>query len=639
MKTSEGALFLLVDQSGSMNDFTDTFIGDKQERVKKIDYVQGNLQPWLDKNDDVTVHCYGFSDKVEKKFSWNPSGPKIPRVVFECMGGSQIWDSIDYVLGQIPANSSSSLVCITDGKDSSRSNTCAQVIQRAKIKEIALEIILVENESIHTVEEFVADTPIFSDQSIVLKQLSSFEAILNKAASALKPRIDQNDISVTVLPLVKTESADIFMLQRVVRQAVSYLEDLTQFRYYPVPTLIVDEITIREIKLSEETEIRPPRNECYDLVELYRFVRSVCLTFHTGAFDGVDLLGNDHYGSYSNLPDEARLELRRLCEICACELGFLLHERGCPGEWRCQSESQASIKEVKKRLNQVLHILTEGAKAHPNAVSLHGGYFKTGSEAGEDVELLPDLDVWNRYLGKKDRERIHRCVTGGYWKKDIESIVEAFQISLYIIFFILNKSGQTSHPARPLARNLHLYGTYIWQNQQQHPMLDDLLRSSGFPAWFQLSACGYIVICLETIKQEFDNLQTSSSQMTAWLSLEELVTAVIVHEHTHAVISEGIRSATCSSFDLQQFANDQNFITLNESLAEWSELNFFRGNKIMTEVVSMHSKSGEFPAWPYRGAFFLENEFQKSPDYVYFRTLLAWMGKNIDKAYNLLINF
>ena len=49
---------------------------------------------------------------------------------------------------------------------------------------------------------------------------------------------------------------------------------------------------------------------------------------------------------------------------------------------------------------------------------------------------------------------------------------------------------------------------------------------------------------------------------------------------------------------------------LNESLAVWMELHYARDDEDLREIVMRYSGAGQYPGWPYAGAFEIEAQYQ-----------------------------
>ena len=76
---------------------------------------------------------------------------------------------------------------------------------------------------------------------------------------------------------------------------------------------------------------------------------------------------------------------------------------------------------------------------------------------------------------------------------------------------------------------------------------------------------------------------------------DKALTSVIVHEHAHAAAGEG--QPFVGTYPVNGWPE-----LPNETLAEWAELEFFRGDPEMFQIVMAHAAWGKSPHWPYAGA-------------------------------------
>gem|GEM_PF-6676392 len=66
---------------------------------------------------------------------------------------------------------------------------------------------------------------------------------------------------------------------------------------------------------------------------------------------------------------------------------------------------------------------------------------------------------------------------------------------------------------------------------------------------------------------------------------EKLIFETLLHEHTHAIIDEG-RENDAPGACRPDFHNGKKALLINESLAEWSALNYFRNDEEMFEIIA-----------------------------------------------------
>jgi hypothetical protein len=125
-------------------------------------------------------------------------------------------------------------------------------------------------------------------------------------------------LSVAVIPVLPGTSSEV---QRAVREdsayAVSFLEEITGLRYYPVPTLLVDDHIIKSVRSLHTTDWVPPSDQVDRALALSDFLWAVELEFHVGGWlpkssklENWDTL----FGKGNLLAPEQFGCIRRLCE-------------------------------------------------------------------------------------------------------------------------------------------------------------------------------------------------------------------------------------------------------------------------------------------------------------------------------------
>jgi hypothetical protein len=72
-------------------------------------------------------------------------------------------------------------------------------------------------------------------------------------------------------------------IRRALRSVVPFVERVTGLRYYPPPTLLVDELIVAQVRRTSEVD---RRHEPGDTAVLLELLRSLCLVFHGRNLDG-----------------------------------------------------------------------------------------------------------------------------------------------------------------------------------------------------------------------------------------------------------------------------------------------------------------------------------------------------------------
>jgi len=125
-------------------------------------------------------------------------------------------------------------------------------------------------------------------------------------------------LSVAVIPVLPGASPEV---QRAVQEdtayAVSFLEETTGLRYYPVPTLLVDDHIIKSVRSQHTIDWVPPSDQVDQALALSDFLGAVELEFHVGGwlpksskFENWDTL----FGKGKIVTPEQFDRIRGLCE-------------------------------------------------------------------------------------------------------------------------------------------------------------------------------------------------------------------------------------------------------------------------------------------------------------------------------------
>ena len=101
-----------------------------------------------------------------------------------------------------------------------------------------------------------------------------------------------------------------------------------------------------------------------------------------------------------------------------------------------------------------------------------------------------------------------------------------------------------------------------------------------------------------------------------------------------AAIDEG-RSAQEPYSRTADLHNGRKAHLINESLAEWASLNYFRHDRQIFTIIRNHAMSGDLPEWPYAGAMLVERKHGNA-GLASFRSLLNLLRSNPDEAYGFL---
>ncbi len=128
-------------------------------------------------------------------------------------------------------------------------------------------------------------------------------------------------IPAAVVALLPGTSPDqVAAVRADVSAAVHFLEAVTGLRYYPVPTLLVDDHVVRTVRAQQTVDLVPEDAASAGEVDaLGGFLRMCSLWFHTGGFGPERLSWSEddgsHFGAGSLVTQTQYKELRRVCEV------------------------------------------------------------------------------------------------------------------------------------------------------------------------------------------------------------------------------------------------------------------------------------------------------------------------------------
>jgi len=443
-------------------------------------------------------------------------------------------------------------------------------------------------------------------------------------------------ISPSVMSLVKCQEKEMKLMQSAIKKIIPYLESLSGLRYYPVPTYIVDEYTIKETSLThKENEEEKDKSLVKDLKEILRFAEAVCITFHTRAFvnsNGMQIPNDfSYYRKYSNLSEEAVKNITGISEAI-----ILYLEEYLQGDLKHEHWKRFYMPEIEQKkeflpfcravLEKISDIMRELSKEEPQ-IRLKENYFNDGRKYRDS----PDLQVWSRRVYKNIDNYVDG---GGFWIKELGSVTDVFEFAIKEIFNLIDEISRENHRYSYIIKELQTYGVYLHANDKRNSKLEQILHKNGFSEWvkFSLRNTGKVLISLDKIKKR---MQQSGENGI----LEKLLAATLVHEHTHAITYEGIgRFAGEKYFRKKETSSKIKYKAVSESLAEWSEFNYFRNDEILSDIISQHADYGKLPYWPYAGALVIDRVYDKnsiSPA-ERFKIILDAFRKDSDWAYEMM---
>jgi len=635
-------LFLLIDNSSSMWD------RDINTSTRKIDLLKEKLISFLEGRicEFEEIFIYSFANRLKSEGITNDLEELEKRLRYmSCWGSSsRIWDSINDLINEIQNKSRSIsgrylmddnkniILCVTDGEDNSSINTYEEIMDKiSKLNNIEVIIIDLSGDIKKTKK---------SKRNVYIEdKLEKIEEILNEN----KETKDIN-FTVTVLPIVPTKEDDAEIVRNMLLKAIPYVEKVTGLRYYPVPTFIVNEYHIKDYieteiidKDNNELELRE------DIKEIIKFISSVSLKFHTGAFIPENIgekLKATEYEGFHNLSGKAIFTLRAYAET-AYNLSYILDDR-FDEFFEERNDNNIFISEISTVKDPIINcyddlkymemILKRINERYRNDISLSEKYFYMYGNRG----AKPILEIWRKYTSNTQFTKLVKCVDEmGYWKKDLKSILVALEIAINIVFDMLKRMKRELVKYKSIVSTIHTYGVYILPTIEKKQLINKL-KSNGYPEHFYINKTGVVLLCLDEIKKRIEETLQEDTSLDEEKLKEDIILATLIHEHTHAAVYEGLNYNSSNITFNSNWSNGKRFKAVSEGLAEWAELNYFRGNKVIYDIIYNHALSEEFPDWPYSAAILIENSYLKLGD-IKYKALVEYFRRDYIEAFKLLV--
>lgn len=635
-------LYLLIDTSSSMWD-----VDGKTGKIK-IDLLKSKLLNLLrDRiNDFESIELYTFASILEYKGTVKSIDELERMMNFSASSGStRIWDSINELVDRIFNDKNIfqvilevieneltdsklyiTILCVTDGEDNASSITFDELMSKIEgIENLELKIIDL-SDSINKIKKIKAKNITFGGEE-------DMENILD----SIKKPVDY-EFSVSVFPVIQVEMKELDLVRRMILKAVPYIENLTGLRYYPVPTFIVDDYIIRDyvdIRVIDDSDTGEISLE--DIKEFLRFIWAVSLSFHTCSFIPEELavmFSQTRYGGLHDLSEKAIWRLRAFAEgmYSLCHILY--------GDYKkfFEEGDDIYIPEISSVKDPIINsyddlkymekILQNIYDKYGEEVYLDDGYFG---------RTRFNSDIWRRYVSPSQFRRLTECVDEyGHWRRDLRSIIYVLDIAIDIVFNFLQRLRKKAVKYYQIVSNIHTFGVYLHPKDVMDEQLRNKLISYGYPQHFLIGKTGAVLLSLDRIKDRIEQCLKESNLVDADDMKEKLILATVIHEHTHAAIYEGLNYNSSNPIFSQQYNNEREFKAVSEGLAEWAELNYFRNDSVIFDIIFNHASSGDFPYWPYSSALLIENSYKSLGD-VKYRALVEYFRKDYEEAYKLLI--
>ena len=625
-------LIFLLDYSGSMFSKEVDSSG-----LRRIDVLKEKIESFLNTNPVFnSIEGYRFSSHTEYLGKFDDPEKFINELINykdEMEGGTQLWDAIYEVIEELDDAVETYLVCITDGEDNESFYDYSKVTARASQNQnLHLHIIDIEGSLKRSLPK--------NSSVIVVEDLEEMDVEL---AGIVESKIDKNlsrpvglDVSIPLVNLVSCNDVTIDMAIDAVRRAIPYLEELTGYRYYPVTTFLTDKLDDLQIKPSPPLDPKLFKVIC----EMLGFLQGFCLSFHMrrffSDFGEVEEVLIDGYKPFSDLKENISYLLRLRSEA----LLTYVYEYLKTGE-REEREfyyidglhsSRNPIFLTRESLTHIIKILENIKKRYP-FIHLRRTTIRYEGLKAYDSHTF-DIESWEKYMSKDECKILKNCLDdNGGWRTDIDSVIQEMKTIAEVVFRLIYRYQTQNGPYSEILRKMHLWGMYSSFGSSSG--LSHLQRRK-FNYSNAVKDSGKVFICLKKKKKSFEEMQSNQLNLNDY-DFANFLLSVIIHEHTHAITSEGILTDGENITFPRQKNSGKKEKLVSESLAEWSELNYFRNNDILYELVLTHASSDTLLNWPYAGALIFEKHYNRETGYEFFRSILNEYRKGDNKAYQLLI--
>ena len=134
---------------------------------------------------------------------------------------------------------------------------------------------------------------------------------------------------------------------------------------------------------------------------------------------------------------------------------------------------------------------------------------------------------------------------------------------------------------------------------------------NGLPPALALPGIAKVLFCLAAQEQSLVALRKHKSHKAAGHSARAFQRCVLVHEHFHAIVENGLDERGELARGSQFTDAWATAMPLNESLAVWMEFHSIRDNPELSEIVRAYMNQGKYPEWPYAGGERVEQLYKE----------------------------
>jgi hypothetical protein len=559
----------------------------------QLSYFSDMLEP-LVKSEDPAVVLETLEDSIGRPLR----------------GATKLWDCLREAVEGADSRTRKHIICVTDGEDGGSHETREGLFERVQgLPGVAVTVVDLSKEMRGESSgrfRVVTGDSIREIGDNVERRFPKAEAVV-PAVSLPAP-----GISAAVIPLVDCTEEEQHLVLQEIREAIPGIEKRTGLRYYPAPTFIVDEEVLKEAGIVPPPVFAPNGGLAADIFELLKFLEAMCLTYHTGSFNVKLNCRQSHYADFLRY-DAPTCKHVFFCAEGLCNNLFIASEnlgsvlRGLdkmreffiPG----YSKSKRISRICRDNFNFIEEALAAIAKKHPAQIVLNDTYFRDTRRDSPRGREPAKLEVWRKHLkGKELTELLHCADQNGIWKKDLESILTAFRITVDLLFRLFAATGYLEDELSPLIGPFRTFGFYLPPGVEGCARFQQLLTVRGFSRLFK--SVGRVALCLSVLRKRVEECASRPSAPPIEELLRDVLLETIVHEHSHAAFQEGLNGEGKPAG--ATLGTDKDGAAVNEALAEWSAFDHFRGHPFMADLIRDHAESGKWPRWPYAGAARIE---------------------------------
>lgn len=612
-------LVLVLDASDSMAEpcrgATRFEVGLEQARKQCEDFLESPVvlaafndalkEPWLT-----------FRTGREASFRWETDVRAYLRGLPR--GGSRIWDSLCSLLDLVAASADPgeqlTAVLVTDGKDTLSETFTDEFRVRDFLKGLRCPLTLNIFYLGHMTEDLAGFEAV---AGVTGGRVSGVdEALLPLAWYPARVPVSLPqplDIRLPVVVIDRSKHGYERGYQTQLGRVVAYLEDLTGLRYYPVVTFIVPGDLIAEVRLRWRYGCR--RDEA---LRLAWTLGSLALDVHHRVLQETKLAPDTcklhprcrELGQHGWSPSDNCLAAQgQSCGFTSylaeclkgCCFSYILGQ--C--ERKCTNGPCGDLGVVGHPLGGfellISHIL-DVLRSCPCASVWRSTY--TNQRAVASEERLLGVTGLQKWLEERfARAGVQPPQFGSdYSEWPMETVLWTWEeMGRELIAYLKTLAkGRVSggcprgaDVAEWIADRLELLGLYVPPDASD---VEHWMAQNGLPRYLSLPGCGKVLVAPDVL-----GIDNPLSQAVT----DRLVESVLVHEHFHAVIHEGVDPGLTPAATGWDAA-----LALDESLAEWAEMHFVRSHAMLLDAVVAHSRRGGYPDWPYAGAAWVEEVFK-----------------------------